>query len=257
MPDASAPFKRLLHHGRRYSHAVSTPAERLKQARQRAGYTEAKAAAEAMGVVVSTYIQHENGTRGFPPGRAERYAKFFRTTPQWLLYGHGDAPDGTRPTLTGMRPISREVPVLGVVQAGVWTEIPNDEQEPEEFLPISLSGFEGAQLYALRVQGPSMNRVYADGTMVVVCPATEIGVREGDHVVVRRRRGSLIETTLKEIVKEKRGGYALWPRSTDALHQEPIRIEDARDADEGPEIIGVVVASYAIRPMQQRPMVRL
>lgn len=40
-----------------------------------------------MGVSVATYIQHENGTRGFPADRAQRYARFFRTTPEWLLYG--------------------------------------------------------------------------------------------------------------------------------------------------------------------------
>lgn len=63
------------------------PSERLKSAREKAGFESAKAAAEAMGAAVATYIQHENGTRGFPAKAAEKYATFLRTTPEWLLYG--------------------------------------------------------------------------------------------------------------------------------------------------------------------------
>ncbi len=39
-----------------------------------------------MGVPVSSYIQHDNGTRGLTKGTAARYARFFKTTPEWLLY---------------------------------------------------------------------------------------------------------------------------------------------------------------------------
>lgn len=92
--------------------------------------------------------------------------------------------------------------------------------------------------------------------MVIVCPAAEIGVREGDHVVVRRRKGAMCETTVKEVARD-RNGIALWPRSRDPDHQKPIRIEDFRDADDGPEIIGVVVSSYVVRPIQQRPLLQL
>lgn len=232
------------------------PHERLKLARERAGYESGKAAARAMGVAESTYAGHENGERGIPAGRAQRYAKFFRVPPEWILYGRGDIDDLGAPMPTGMRQVSRMVPVVGTVQAGAWSEVYDDQPEPEEAIPVYLAGFEGARLFALRVRGPSMDRYYPEGTMVIVCPAAEIGVREGDHVVVRRRRGVLVETTLKEVVKEK-AGIALWPRSSAAEFQEPIRIEAVRDADEGPEIIGVVVSSYVIRPIQHRPLIQL
>lgn len=235
---------------------MSTPAERLRRARERAGISSAKAAAEGMGVAVSTYIQHESGVRGIPAGRAARYAQFFRSTPEWLLYGRGQEPEPSRPEMTGMRPITRLVPVMGVVQAGAWVEIP-DDPEPEEMLPVLLPAFEGAQLFAVRVQGPSMNQFYPEGTRVVVCPAAEIGVSEGDHVVVRRRRGVLVETTLKEVVRNKKTGEVeLWPRSTDPAFKEPFRIAEARDADDGPEIIAVVVASYAVRPQRRGPLLQ-
>lgn len=243
-----------LHHSARYLRAMSTPGERLKAAREAAGYATAKQAAEAMGIPAPTYIQHESGVRGVPATRAERYARFFRTTPEFLLYGRGDTPERGE-TPFGLRRVTRQVAVLGDVQAGAWREI-DDEPETPEMIPVYLAGFEGAQLFALRVRGTSMDRHYPDGTMVIVCPAAEIGVREGDHVVVRRRRGSLVETTLKEVVKEK-GGVALWPRSSDPAFQDPIRVETVRDADEGPEIIGVIVSSYTVRPIQQKPLIQL
>lgn len=232
---------------------TTTPPERLREARTAAGFLSALAAATAMGVAPATYVQHENGHRNFSAERAERYARFFKTTPEWLLYGRGDKPASAFPLRA--KGVDRWVPVIGTVRAGAWTEIADEPWEPE-VVPVSLQGFEGAQLFALRVQGSSMDRFYPDGSLVVVCPAAEAGVREGDHVIVRRTRGSLAETTIKEVVQEK-DGIALWPRSNDKQFQEPIRLQTARDADEGPEIIGVVVAGYVVRPMQRRPLIQL
>jgi DNA-binding XRE family transcriptional regulator len=94
---ASHIVKCQLHHGVHYVEPMQTPAERLKAAREAAGYPNAKDAALAMGASVATYIQHENGTRNFPTDRAQRYARFFRTTPEWLLYGRevGDRTTGS------------------------------------------------------------------------------------------------------------------------------------------------------------------
>lgn len=70
--------KRLLHNPLRYSLAMSDPAERLRIARLRAGFETGKDAAEARGVPVSTYLCHENGSRGYPAKRAETYARKFK-----------------------------------------------------------------------------------------------------------------------------------------------------------------------------------
>jgi SOS-response transcriptional repressor LexA len=231
-----------------------TPADRLRRARINGGYDSASAAAQAFGWNVNTYVSNENGNAPFSFNKARTYAGAFGVSAEWLYTGAGE-PVGVSP-MPGMRPISRAVPVIGVVQAGLWQEVIEDEPQPEELLPINLQGFDGSQLYALRVSGPSMDLFYPEGTRVVVCPAAEIGVREGDHVVVRRRRGDLVETTLKEIVQAKQG-IELWPRSSDPRFQEPIRLQTVRDADEGPEIIGVVVAHYGVRPQQTRPLIQL
>lgn len=245
--------KCLLHHPDRYARAVSTAAERLKAAREAAGYDTASAAAEAMGTALSTYLQHENGIRGFPAPKAQKYARFFRTSPEWLLYGKGEkpAPNGEQV----VKRVTRLVPVLGDVQAGAWTEV-LEEASSEEVVPVYLAGFEGARLFALRIKGPSMDKFYPDGTMVIVCPAAEIGIREGDHVVVRRRQGAFCETTVKEVAKDRQG-IALWPRSLDPAFQEPLRLVTSPEADDGPEIVGVVVSSYVVRPIQQKPLLKL
>lgn len=80
--------------------------DRLKTAREAAGYETATQAAEAMGVPAPTYLGHENGSRGFPAKRARQYAEFFRTSAEWLLYGKGQPT--RRPT----------VPLVGYVGAG-------------------------------------------------------------------------------------------------------------------------------------------
>jgi hypothetical protein len=66
-----------------------TPGDRLRSARVSAGYQTAADAASAMGVAISTYVSHENGARGL--GRAaERYARFYRVSLDWLVAGSGE-----------------------------------------------------------------------------------------------------------------------------------------------------------------------
>ena len=67
--------------------------DRLRWAREQAGYTSASSAAEAMGVPSPTYMAHENGSRGFR-SRADRYATFYRVSLHWLLTGVGSARGG-------------------------------------------------------------------------------------------------------------------------------------------------------------------
>lgn len=84
--------KRLLRNEARYPVHMSDPAERLRVARLRAGFENGKDAAEAMGIPVSTYLGHENGSRGYTAKRAALYARRFKVREQWLLYGVGEGP---------------------------------------------------------------------------------------------------------------------------------------------------------------------
>jgi transcriptional regulator with XRE-family HTH domain len=81
-----------LHSRMHYAWHMPDAAERLRIARLRAGFTTGKEAAEAMGFPVSTYLAHENGSRGYPASKAATYARKFKVPEVWLLYGTGPAP---------------------------------------------------------------------------------------------------------------------------------------------------------------------
>lgn len=230
----------------------STPSERLKAARIAAGYATAADAARALGEHPQNVRDHEANRRGIKPEMAERYARLYKVDAGQILFGDGHTSDSGVAENDNVRMVG----IIGEVRAGVFAEVPADEPEPWEYVPVTLPEYQRAHLYALNVVGRSMDRVYPDGSVVVVCPAHEAGIRENDHVVVRRWRGGLAETTLKEVVVE-RGKVVLWPRSSDPAYQEPIRLETVRESDEGPEIIGVVVGSFTARAARTGPLLVL
>lgn len=107
MHPASQLRKCHLHHGWDYDAMMQTPADRLKAARIAAGYETALDASEAMGIPSATYNQAERSTRALTEARAQRYAKFFRTTPEWLLYGRGRS--GAEPSVAELEAMIRQV----------------------------------------------------------------------------------------------------------------------------------------------------
>jgi hypothetical protein len=92
MHNALQECKHLLHNDAIYIGPMNDPASRLRTARLRAGYETAKDAALSLGFPVSTYLAHENGSRGYPAKKAFTYARKFKVSEQWLLYGTGKAP---------------------------------------------------------------------------------------------------------------------------------------------------------------------
>lgn len=164
--------------------------------------------------------------------------------------GSSQAPERmTVPVAPAMRDVGRRIPVVGDVEAGVWREtVAREAHDIDEYLAMDVQGYEQANLKAMRVAGPSMNRVYQPGRFVVVAHPSEAGLRPGDFVVVERRRGNFTEITLKEFVQEEDGRIALWPRSTHPDFQEPYYLKAADESDQdGLSIIGVVVADYGRR----------
>src|SRR5262245_22181911 len=65
-----------------------TPHQRLRRAREQAGFARASDAARAMGIEEPTYLGHENGSRGLSRAAA-RYARFFGVSLDWLIDGRG------------------------------------------------------------------------------------------------------------------------------------------------------------------------
>lgn len=125
MQNASHDSKCLLHHSFGYPLWMVTPNERLRIAREKAGYESATDAASALGMSRATYIQHENGTqgRGLPAKAVPKYARKFKVSEQWLLFGKGDGPtiplEPNEDELAGMlRLVMEEIP-LGTT-LGEW-----------------------------------------------------------------------------------------------------------------------------------------
>lgn len=197
-----------------------------------------------------TMRAHESGQNGITPAQAQRYSLAYGQPANWILYG-GTVPTAadrgaiTRPS-PPPKPI-RRIPVLGEVAAGLWREVmPKTALDAESHISLDVDGYERTKLYALRVVGTSMDKFYPEGRFLVVAPAAEAGVRDGDHVIVERSRAGLIETTVKELVVDS-GRLVLWPRSNDPAHQTPIIILNHEDDQDGPRIVGVVVADYGRR----------
>ena len=63
--------------------------ERLQWARKQAGYGYATEAAEDKDWPVSTYLAHENSSRGITVAAGRKYAIGFGVRVEWLLYGTG------------------------------------------------------------------------------------------------------------------------------------------------------------------------
>lgn len=62
-------------------------ADRLKQARIKAGYKTAKEFVEQHQLSASAYGHHENGTRGIRPDVVNKYSALLNINPGWLFSG--------------------------------------------------------------------------------------------------------------------------------------------------------------------------
>lgn len=162
---------------------------RLEQARKNAGYATAREAAEALGVSYPTYAAHENGQRGLARA-AERYAKFFKVSIDWLLTGKappvgpGAVVPPTPNAIIGEKIQGNgvKIPVYGQAVGGVNGEfLMNGNILYEVMAPPSISHISGA--YGVSISGESMWPRYEDGEVAFVDPKRR--VRKGDYVVAQ------------------------------------------------------------------------
>lgn len=86
---------------------MKTIAERLKWAREQAGYKTTAEGANALKMPYPTYASHENGSRVPQRDTAVRYANRFKVTADWLLTGRGDPKAGFKSELDDLPPDAR------------------------------------------------------------------------------------------------------------------------------------------------------
>lgn len=244
---------------------MDSPADRLRRLRLGLGFTTAADVCARFGWPVGTYRSHENGHRELSRKAAETYAKGYRTTAGYLLFGEGsvDNETATPPTLGEHTHLERgfeklvQLPVRGETAAGKWLEF--DDLDTERYPPIlAIAGrYPVEEQFVYRVSGPSMDKARIfDGDFVICVPYWHVRTSPtpGDLVVVERRRGPVFERTLKEL-QMSGDTFELWPRSTDPRFQQPIRVPKNHDLleEDGTtiEIVGLVIATYVARTYQQ------
>jgi phage repressor protein C with HTH and peptisase S24 domain len=228
--------------------AMSTKANRLRGAREKAGFASASDAARAFGWTESAYRHHGNGTRNFGPDMAKRYGRAFKVKPGWLLALEKiDSP--AVPTVSA----NDSLIVNGSVEAGAWRASEHWNDERAFVIEGMPSPFPEAERFGLEVVGDSMNRTYELGTVLDCISIFKGGVapKSGDHVVVECvRPDGLRELTVKEYQHED-GRYLLVPRSTNPKHQ-PLEYPgpDAEHAgDSEVRVIAFVVSAYPPRTL--------
>lgn len=127
--------------------------ERLRRARQAAGFKSARAAAIQFGWGVSTYAAHENGQNDFDALTAEKYGRAFKTTAAWLLTGGDNA-----------RPRTRSAKLVGYVGAGAEAHFYGDGQG--EVGEVEMPPDAPDSTVAVEVRGDSMFPLAEDGWLV-------------------------------------------------------------------------------------------
>jgi transcriptional regulator with XRE-family HTH domain len=212
--------------------SVGMLGERLKKARTDKHLSQA-ALAKQIGVTRNAISVWESGGEA-KPENLRKAAVILDVDYNWLA--------------TGRVATSRVVPGLalyGEIAAGVWSEV-SDNQDPEvERVPVAPDpDYPAHAQFALRVRGNSVDKIAKDGTILACVDIHEGGVdiRDGDLVCVERRRGSLVETTVKRVRKGAKS-LELWPESDDPAHQKPIPFERGKDI-EGVTIRALVVGVY-------------
>lgn len=141
----------------------------------------------------------------------------------------------------------RDVVVSAHVQAGNWTE--TWEWPDEDKYQISVPAdpeLVGIRLYAAETRGPSMNKRWAEGTVVVFNSLAETMESPilGKRYVVERRRAGEAEHTVKLLHRDDEGKLWLIPESTDPRFQAPIPIEEGLGEEDEVILLGRVC--YAV-----------
>lgn len=208
----------------RYSNAMTTPAERLKAARIKAGFRSATAAAQAFGWTESTYLGHENGSRGLQIDAAQRYGRAFRVSWSHLMTGASD--EGGEDSVG--------TPVLG--HLGVQFEAALSRSEAP-ILPVGAEGYSFDELAAYTVEpGPPT-------TYVIVCTTKGQPIMVGDEMLISAPASK--GRSLSTWVISQRDDGSEWYVPFRGVHRDEETMSHADFfAIEGLELVGVVVAVY-------------
>lgn len=195
-----------------------TMRNRIREIRERKGLSQADLA-DLLGVHWQSVHRAEAGKSTLTPAKQERYASALGASVSDVFASAE----------------SRMVRVTGHVQAGHWAEtweLPDDDQYDVPIPPDPSLG--KVNLFGAEVRGPSMNRRYPEGTVLIFTDAIETGedFQIGKRYIIERTRADgLREATVKTLWRDENGVAWLLPESDDPRFQNPIPI-NGMDHDE-------------------------
>lgn len=165
--------------------AQNKPNDRLKRAREQAGFATMREACDRFGWPYETYKKHE-GNRPIDPDMAPEYARKYGVDPGWILWGINPPSWDETPQLIRLRGNFRSVPKLTPEQA---VHIPQSfykyrKSAPET--PIDDSHGIGPKAFSMDIEDDSMLAIgqqdsFAAGDEVVFDPDAE--TKTGDFVL--------------------------------------------------------------------------
>lgn len=215
-----------------------TPGDRLKDLREKRGFSTAKEAADALGWNEVTYRAHENGTRNIPLHVARKYGLAFGSDAAYIL---GLGRNGSEAQSVNH---VINVPLVGRVSAGSFRHDEGLKTKGIAVPAVPRPDIPAGVQYAVEIDGPSVNLKIADGAFAICAPLDKYPgyPKHGQLVHVVRERAGLFENTIKEIQYTPEGAI-LVPRSSDPDFQEIVKMDHA-DEDTTVTIKGVVIGSY-------------
>lgn len=206
---------------------------RLKKLRKRRGLSQ-RELGELAGTSRGQIAKLERGERRLTVDWMQRLAGPLHCSPSELM----DA------TVTSLKPAQ----VVGAVCAGDYKEAiewPVDDQYNVGYYEDGI--FPGIKRFALRVDGPSMNKILPDGSHIICVKLIDAAYqpKTGDLVIVHRlNKHGFTEATVKEYSIDDTGQHWLWPRSDHPEHQSPIEV---RQPGNGDEIEGIYLSAVVLQ----------
>ncbi|HCD15493.1 LexA family transcriptional regulator [Shewanella sp.] len=147
---------------------------RVKKRRNELGLTQSQLA-EAISTSQQTVQSIEAGLVE-NPRKLKEIAEALQTTPEFLRFGIGEMDNATVVASAG-----NYLPLISLVQAGVWTEIQELPPLDVELYPCPIKCSQHS--FIVKVEGESMLPRFEEGDLIYVDP--EAQVENGSYVVAR------------------------------------------------------------------------
>lgn len=149
-------------------------AERIRKLRTALGMTQLQVAELAS--TSQTALQKIEAGITKNPRNLERLAEVLQTSPEYLRFGVGEMDNATVVASAG-----NYLPLISMVQAGVWTEIQELPPLDVELYPCPIKCSQHS--FIVKVEGESMLPRFEEGDLIYVDP--EVQVENGNYVVAR------------------------------------------------------------------------